>query len=1220
MVLVPYTHNDRRDNIQAYDPIERNWATIIKEQAIKLISGQQTPGKILVTTVVVLSLASLVIYFYDVTTQPIESCQNWSENVTQQIDLAFNFVAAQDKLKFWCLDIHSFVDYFTIPPSFTAIVLGRNWIGMRFVRIARIMNIPEILQFLHILKSSNSIRLSRMFCLVLTVWFSAAGFVHLVSTSIYYYINLWSRSRSPFYRILKVENSGDFFQNYSNSQTISYFQCVYFLIVTLSAIPELAEMFSSKKKYGGEYRCEYGKKFVVVCGHITFTSVENFLKDFLHEDRINSDEFYDSDVLIADKKRTVDFEFQALLKRHFTRVKYFDATVMDPVDLERIKIKRSETILILANKDASDPDGEDASNIMRVISIKNYHPDAKIIVQLLQYHNKMHLMNISSWNNSIDEAVCIAELKLGLIAESCLNPGFSTMIANIFAMRSYNEQTAVERPEWLQQYLRGASLEMYTETLSDYFVQDLRNFSEAAKFCFVELNILLFAIEVCEENGTRRLAINPDSTSKYYRIAKRTRGFFLAGSSEEASRARYYCQFCHCNKPPESVRKCLHYRTELTSFAALKPRREISTQRSESFAGLPLSNLSLEFCFDTTGMFYWCPTQEIEQQTINIRMKCELSNHVICCIFAEENSPVIGLRNFVMPLRASNFEEHELKPIVFVGSSVFLKKEWRHICNFPKLYIVEGSPNDRATLRAVNIQLCDMCVILSSPQPQRDYDMKSTHDRYLTDKSAILCSLNIKAMSFEENLSLKKIKEPNMNGKVRENDSNVVFLDQDDEDDPNIELYMTQPFACGTSFAISVLDSLMSATYFNENALTILRALITGGATPELERILAEGAGMTQGTNSKEVLNNRRRPRVVLVSASDIVQQEKRKTSNATIFSNTFWTENPTYGELFVNVLLQKDWLCLGLYRYRDDITSVSESNYTLSPKRYVICSPAKNFPLLQSDLVYMIQQFLPKCDTDSSPFVSTISHSESVDSSHPKASFASGLQHIIQTPMNVSTNSNIPSDSKSSPITQDIFKLNSEAQEQLTSSVDKVNLVIHVRQATANDATELSSIAETIFREIYSTSVTQENMTIHLAKNFSPTIQLAEILNPMIRTLIAYVDGITESIIGFIQIQNSSPPSCVKELLSSGSIPLEIMRFNVISNYRGKGVAQYLMHKCLTQVEFTSQALWFSISTNDSNRRALKFFKKYDFRIVGNCQIRIGRETKEELIMFRTN
>ena len=42
------------------------------------------------------------------------------------------------------------------------------------------------------------------------------------------------------------------------------------------------------------------------------------------------------------------------------------------------------------------------------------------------------------------------------------------------------------------------------------------------------------------------------------------------------------------------------------------------------------------------------------------------------------------------------------------------------------------------------------------------------------------------------------------------NDSNVQFLDQDDEDDPDTELYMTQPFACGTAFAVSVLDSLMS--------------------------------------------------------------------------------------------------------------------------------------------------------------------------------------------------------------------------------------------------------------------------------------------------------------------------------------------------------------------------------------------------------------------------
>lgn len=45
------------------------------------------------------------------------------------------------------------------------------------------------------------------------------------------------------------------------------------------------------------------------------------------------------------------------------------------------------------------------------------------------------------------------------------------------------------------------------------------------------------------------------------------------------------------------------------------------------------------------------------------------------------------------------------------------------------------------------------------------------------------------------------------------NDSNVQFLDQDDDDDPDTELYLTQPFACGTAFAVSVLDSLMSTVF-----------------------------------------------------------------------------------------------------------------------------------------------------------------------------------------------------------------------------------------------------------------------------------------------------------------------------------------------------------------------------------------------------------------------
>lgn len=48
-------------------------------------------------------------------------------------------------------------------------------------------------------------------------------------------------------------------------------------------------------------------------------------------------------------------------------------------------------------------------------------------------------------------------------------------------------------------------------------------------------------------------------------------------------------------------------------------------------------------------------------------------------------------------------------------------------------------------------------------------------------------------------------------------------------------------------------------TYFNQNALTLIRSLITGGATPELELILAEGAGLRGGYSTQESLSNRDR-------------------------------------------------------------------------------------------------------------------------------------------------------------------------------------------------------------------------------------------------------------------------------------------------------------------------------------------------------------------------
>ncbi|XP_033148980.1 calcium-activated potassium channel slowpoke isoform X17 [Drosophila busckii] len=1073
---------------------EGTFMTEAKDWAGELISGQTTTGRILVVLVFILSIASLIIYFVDASSEEVERCQKWSNNITQQIDLAFNiffmvyffirFIAASDKLWFM-LEMYSFVDYFTIPPSFVSIYLDRTWIGLRFLRALRLMTVPDILQYLNVLKTSSSIRLAQLVSIFISVWLTAAGIIHL------------------------LENSGDPL-DFNNAHRLSYWTCVYFLIVTMStvgygdvycetvlgrtflvffllvglamfasSIPEIIELVGSGNKYGGELKREHGKRHIVVCGHITYESVSHFLKDFLHEDR----EDVDVEVVFLHRKPP-DLELEGLFKRHFTTVEFFQGTIMNPIDLQRVKVHEADACLVLANKYCQDPDAEDAANIMRVISIKNYSDDIRVIIQLMQYHNKAYLLNIPSWDwKQGDDVICLAELKLGFIAQSCLAPGFSTMMANLFAMRSF--KTSPEMQSWTNDYLRGTGMEMYTETLSPTFIGI--PFAQATELCFSKLKLLLLAIEIkgAEEGADSKISINPRGA----KIQANTQGFFIAQSADEVKRAWFYCKACHEDIKDETlIKKCkcknlatfrkgvravqmvgrakddeyslsnehhpaptftppelpkrVHVRgsvsgditrdredtnllnrnirrpngtgngasglyhmnnTPVTAVAPasvvkqvnkVKPTVNISRQvegqvispsqynrpTSRSSGGTQNQNggVSLpagiaddqskdfdfektEMKYDSTGMFHWSPAKSLEDCILdrNQAAMTVLNGHVVVCLFADPDSPLIGLRNLVMPLRASNFHYHELKHVVIVGSVDYIRREWKMLQNLPKISVLNGSPLSRADLRAVNVNLCDMCCILSAKVPSND-------DPTLADKEAILASLNIKAMTFDDTIGVLSQRGPEFDNlsatagspivlqrrgsvyganvpMITElvNDSNVQFLDQDDDDDPDTELYLTQPFACGTAFAVSVLDSLMSTTYFNQNALTLIRSLITGGATPELELILAEGAGLRGGYSTIDSLSNRDRCRVGQISLYDGPLAQ--------------FGECGKYGDLFVAALKSYGMLCIGLYRFRDTSSSCDASS-----KRYVITNPPDDFSLLPTDQVFVLMQFDP--------------------------------------------------------------------------------------------------------------------------------------------------------------------------------------------------------------------------------------------------------------------
>ena len=100
-----------------------------------------------------------------------------------------------------------------------------------------------------------------------------------------------------------------------------------------------------------------------------------------------------------------------------------------------------------------------------------------------------------------------------------------------------------------------------------------------------------------------------------------------------------------------------------------------------------------EMKYDSTGMFHWTPARAIEDCILdrNQAAMTVLNGHVVVCLFADPDSPLIGLRNLVMPLRASNFHYHELKHVVIVGTVDYVRREWKTLQNLPKISVLNVS-------------------------------------------------------------------------------------------------------------------------------------------------------------------------------------------------------------------------------------------------------------------------------------------------------------------------------------------------------------------------------------------------------------------------------------------------------------------------------------------------------------------------------------------------
>ena len=181
-----------------------------------------------------------------------------------------------------------------------------------------------------------------------------------------------------------------------------------------------------------------------------------------------------------------------------------------------------------------------------------------------------------------------------------------------------------------------------------------------------------------------------------------------------------------------------------------------------------------------------------------------------------------------------------------------------------------------------------------------------------------------------------------------------------------------------------------------------------------------------------------------------------------------------------------------------------------------------------------------------------------------------------------------------------------------MVTTLSDLSSEMHIRKAQASDAAALAQLAEQTFIATYGPHCDPNMVHEHCQKNFGVSQQLAEIQNEHGITLLQFVG---DELIGFVQMKQTEAPPCV--LVATDVSAICLHRYYVTQKWHGKGVALILLEHAIEQAKAVgAQAMWLGMWQH--NQRALSFYQKHGFEIVGEVEYQFGKVIENDKVLFR--
>ena len=165
------------------------------------------------------------------------------------------------------------------------------------------------------------------------------------------------------------------------------------------------------------------------------------------------------------------------------------------------------------------------------------------------------------------------------------------------------------------------------------------------------------------------------------------------------------------------------------------------------------------------------------------------------------------------------------------------------------------------------------------------------------------------------------------------------------------------------------------------------------------------------------------------------------------------------------------------------------------------------------------------------------------------------------------------------------------------------------IRRGTIGDAGLLSELGARTFTETFAADNSSEDLAAYLATSFNVAHQTAELEDHGSTFLIAEVDGRAA---GYAMLREGEPENGVE-----GANPIELVRLYVSRDWLGRGIGEQLMRSCIDEARQAGhETLWLGVW--ERNARAQAFYRKWNFRAVGEHMFQLGSDLQRDILMER--